>query len=98
MDLLGEAFDLSDKKWLLRQLPTLLKQLMGGKISRKVVQTADWLTCSQQAAQYLQFLIDLMWPGGYPPDSREPPLSEIKARRSLLARSKMIGSIPGECC
>jgi len=96
IDLLEESFDMSDKMWLRRQLPVLLRQLVGGKISRKVVQTADWLTSSEQVAHYLHVTMEMMWPGGFPAESRDSPPSDVRARRSLLARSKMIGSIPGE--
>lgn len=94
MVLLEELFDMSDKKWR-RQLPTLLKQLAGGKISRKVVQTTDWLTSSQQAALYIHDLTNIMWPGGIPAQSQPTPPSDIRAIRSLIARAKLVGSIPG---
>ena len=95
--LLEELFDFSDKKWLRRQLPAILKQLAGGKITRKVVQTTDWLTSSQQVALYIRELTNILWPGGIPrqPQSSEP--NSVKAVRSLLARAKLIGSIPGMC-
>ncbi len=96
MDLLEEVFDLSDKKGLAQQLPYLLKVLAGGKISRKVVQTADWLTSSQQVAHYIRFMHDMLWPGGFPATPGESPPSHMKALRSLLARSKMVGSLPGK--
>lgn len=93
--LLGELFDLSDKTWLRRQLPTILKQLAGGKISRKVVQTTDWLTSSQQVASYIHDLTNIMWPGGVSANPHPDPTNDVKAIRSLLARAKLMGSIPG---
>ena len=94
--LLEELFDFSDKKWLRRQLPSILKQLAGGKISRKVVQVTDWLTSSQQVASYIRDLTNTMWPGGIPKQSHPSPPNDVKAVRSLLARAKLIGSIAGE--
>ena len=93
--LLEELFDFSDKKWLRRQLPSILKQLAGDKISRKVVQTTDWLTSSQQVALYIHDLTNTMWPGGIPAQPQPSTPSEVKAVRSLLARAKLIGSIAG---
>ena len=94
--LLEELFDFSDKKWLRRQLPSILKQLAGGKITRKVVQTTDWLTSSQQVAVYIRDITSTMWPGGIPKQPHPPERSEVMAVRSLLARAKLIGSIPGK--
>ncbi len=93
--LLEELFDFSDKKWLRRQLPTILKQLAGGKISRKVVQVTDWLTSHEQVAQYVHDLTDSMWPGGIPVQPHPSPSNDVRALWSLLARAKLIGSIPG---
>lgn len=95
--LLEELFDFSDKKWLRRQLPSILKQLAGGKISRKVVQVTDWLISSQQVANYIRDLGATMWPSGIPKQPHPPPSADVKAVRSLLARAKLIGSIPGLC-
>ena len=95
--LLEELFDFSDKKWLRRQLPSILKQLAGGKISRKVVQITDWLTSSQQVALYVRDLTNTMWPGGVPAQPHPPTPNEVRAVRSLLARAKIIGSIAGMC-
>ena len=93
--LLEELFDFSDKKWLRRQLPTILKQLAGDKISRKVVQKTDWLISSKQIALYIRDFSNYMWPGGIPAESHPTPTTDIKSIRSLLARAKLIGSIAG---
>ena len=96
MVLLEELFDFSDKNsWLRRQLPTLLKQLAGGKISRKVILTTDWLTSPQQVALYIHDLTNTMWPGGVAAQPQPNPPSDIRALRSLIARAKLIGCIPG---
>ena len=93
--LLEELFDFSDKKWLRRQLPSILKQLAGGKITRKVVQTTDWLISSEQVALYIHELASTMWPGGIPKQPHPSETTNVKAMRSLLARAKLIGCIPG---
>ena len=96
MVLLEELFDLSDKSsWLRRQLPMILKQLAGGKISRQVVSTTDWLTSSQQTALYIRGLTDAMWPGGVAAQTSPSSASDVRAIRSMVARAKLIGSIPG---
>lgn len=50
-------FDLRDQgQWLRRQLTILLKQLAGDKLSRKVVESIDWLTSPEQVAEYIRDL------------------------------------------
>ena len=59
--LLDEVFDLRDQgQWLRRQLTILLKQLAGDKLSRKVVETIDWLTSPEQVAEYIRDLRYIM--------------------------------------
>ena len=96
LELLDELFDISDGgQWIRRQLPMLLKQLAGGKISRKIVETSDWLTSAEQVAGYIRDLRNTMWPGGFPAVPRQDPPPDIKALRTLVARAQIIGSIPG---
>ena len=97
LELLDELFDISDGgQWIRRQLPMLLKQLAGGKISRKIVETSDWLTSPEQVAGDIRDLGNAMWPGGFPAAPRPEPPSDVKALRTLVARAQLIGSIPGE--
>ncbi len=94
--LLDELFDLrADSQWLRRQLPTLLKQLAGDKLSRKVVGYSDWFVSSEQVACYLRDFRATMWPNGKLAPSKPQQSVEMKALRSLLARAKLIGSLPG---
>ena len=96
LELLDELFDISDGgQWIRRQLPMLLKQLAGGKISRKIVETSDWLMSAEQVAGYIRDLRNTMWPGGFPAAPRQDPPSDIRALRTLVARAQIIGSIPG---
>ena len=96
LELLDELFDISDGgQWIRRQLPMLLKQLAGGKISRKIVETSDWLTSAEQVAGYIRDLRNTMWPGGFPAVPRQDPPPDVKALRTLVARAQIIGSIPG---
>ena len=94
--LLDELFDLrADSQWLRRQLPTLLKQLAGDKLSRKVVGYSDWFVSSEQVACYLRDFRATMWPNGKLAPSKPQQSVEMKALRSLLARAKLIGNLPG---
>lgn len=96
LELLDELFDIRDGgQWIRRQLPVLLKQLAGGKISRKIVETTDWLTSAEQVAGYIRNLSNTLWPGGFPAVSRPDSPPRVRALRTLLARAQMIGSIPG---
>lgn len=96
LELLDELFDISDGgQWIRRQLPMLLKQLAGGKISRKIVEISDWLTSAERVAGYIRDLRNAMWPGGYPAASRPTPHPDVRALRTLIARAQLIGSIPG---
>ena len=95
--LLDELFDIRDgSQWLRRQLPMLLKQLAGDKISRKVVGFSDWVITPEQVAGYLRDFRTMMWPNGQLASTAPKPKVEVKALRSLLARAKLIGSIPGK--
>ena len=61
--LLDEVFDLREQgQWLRRQLTILLKQLAGDKLSRKVVETIDWLTSPEQVAEYIRDLRYMLHP------------------------------------
>ena len=96
LELLDELFDISDGgQWIRRQLPMLLKQLAGGKISRKIVETSDWLTSAEQVAGYIRDLRNTMWPGGFPAVPRQDPPPDVRALRTLVARAQIVGSIPG---
>ena len=96
LELLDELFDISDGgQWIRRQLPMLLKQLAGGKISRKIVETSDWLTSSERVAGYIRDLRNAMWPGGYPAAPHPTPPPDVRALRTLVARAQLVGSIPG---
>ena len=96
--LLDELFDLhTDKQWLRRQLPILLKQLAGDKLSRKVVSYSDWFVSSEQVASYLRDFRETMWPNGQLAPSKPQQSVHVQALRSLLARAKVIGSVAGEC-
>ncbi len=95
--LFDELFDLrADSQWLRRHLPTLLKQLAGDKLSRKVVSYSDWFVSSDQVACYLRDFRSTMWPNGRLAPSKPQQNVEVKALQSLLARAKLIGSIPGD--
>lgn len=95
--LLDELFDIRDgNQWLRRQLPMILKQLAGDKISRKVISFSDWLISPEQVASYLSDYRAMMWPNGRLASSGPKSQEEVKQLRSLLARAKLIGSIPGE--
>jgi len=95
--LLDEVFDLRDQgQWLRRQLTILLKQLAGDKLSRKVVESIDWLTSPEQVAEYIRDLSNTLWPGGFPACSQPLPPDSTRAIRATLARAKLIGSIPDD--
>ena len=97
LELLDELFDIRDGgQWIRRQLPLLLKQLAGGKISRKIVEVSDWLTSAEQVSGYIRNLGNRLWPGGFPAVSQQTPPTDVKALRTLVARAQLIGSIPGQ--
>jgi len=95
--LLDELFDLrADNQWLRRQLPSLLKGLAGDALSRKMVSYSDWFVSSEQVAGYLRDFRTSMWPNGRLAGSKPKQPMDIIALRSLLARAKLIGTIPGQ--
>ena len=53
---MDEVFDVGQNHWLRRQLTGLLTQLVGEKVNRKVAKTIDWLTSTEQIAEYIRDL------------------------------------------
>lgn len=60
--MLDEIFDLSSSsnQWLRRQMMGILKQIIratfDGKVNRKIKETVDWYTSSEQIASYIEGL------------------------------------------
>jgi hypothetical protein len=110
LKLLDELFDLRDHgQWLRRQLAHILSQLLGDRVSRKVAEGVAWLTSPDQVSQNCRDLINTIWPGGVRPhhgnregeelgeeEDEEGGGERVKMLRSVLVRSKLIGTVPDD--
>lgn len=107
LGLLDGLFDLRDHgQWLRRQLAHMLSQLLGDRVSRKVAQGVAWLTSPEQVSQYCRDLTNTVWPGGVRPSYKlteeevenggEEEEEKVRMLRCVLARAKLIGSVPDD--
>ncbi|CAI8057495.1 Sorting nexin-13 [Geodia barretti] len=110
LKLLDELFDLRDHgQWLRRQVAHILSQLLGDRVSRKVAEGVAWLTSPDQVSQNCRDLINTIWPGGVRPhhgnregeelgeeEEEEGGVERVKMLRSVLVRSKLIGTVPDD--
>lgn len=108
--LLDALFDLRDHgQWLRRQLAHILSQLLGDRVSRKVAEGVAWLTSPEQVSQYIRDLTNTIWPGGVRPNyitsdggewesggEGEGGGEKARTLRCVLARAKLIGSVPDD--
>ncbi len=101
LTLLDEVFDVKESdQWVQRQLNNLLRQLLAtmlsDKMGQRMMETLDSLATAERIAEMLSELRQSLWPDGYQGDQREPPTPEVKHLMCILARSKLIGSVPDD--
>ncbi|BFY98550.1 hypothetical protein BsWGS_01590 [Bradybaena similaris] len=99
--LMDEVFDLRHKnQWLRRRIVAILRQLIkatfGDKINRKIVEHVDYMTSSEQMAEYLATFRNSFWPNGMLAEPRLPRDEATKMRTRVLSKAKMLGSVPDE--
>lgn len=99
--LMDEVFDLRHKnQWLRRQIIKVLKQLLkatlGDRINKKIVDHVDWMTSSEQMAEYIKAFRDSFWPEGTLAEPRPPRDDNTKMRTRVVCKTKMLGSTPDE--
>ena len=101
LTLLDEVFDVKESdQWVQRQLTNLLRQLLASmlsdKMGQRMMETLDSLATADRIAELLAELRQSLWPDGYQGDKRELPTPEVKHLTGILARSKLIGSVPDD--
>ncbi|XP_005089469.1 sorting nexin-13 isoform X2 [Aplysia californica] len=99
--LMDEVFDLRHKnQWLRRRIVAILRQLIkatfGDKINRKIVEHVDFMTSSEQMAEYVAAFRNSFWPNGVLAEARPPREEATKMRTRVLCKAKMLGSVPDE--
>lgn len=99
MTLLDEVFDVGDQ-WLQRQLSNLLKQLLGSmlsdKMGQRMMEALDNYASGDNIADLISQMRTSLWPDGYPAQERKPLPQETIHIMSLLARTKLLGSVPDD--
>ena len=92
-------FDVGDQ-WLQRQLSNLLKQLLGSllsdKMGQRMMEALDNYASGDNIAELIGQMRSSMWPDGYPAEARKQLPQETLHLMSLLARTKLIGSVPDD--
>ncbi|KAG9080530.1 Intermediate filament protein, partial [Ceratobasidium sp. 370] len=96
-DLLLAVFELDRKdNWLRRQaVVTILQQLLGSTIERKVRDTVRTYTAESQLLSYVTAFRDTLWPGGKLKPSGIPRTDNEKMQTREQAHSKLSAIIPG---
>ena len=99
LTLLDVVFDVGDQ-WLQRQLSNLLKQLLGSllsdKMGQRMMEALDNYASGDNIAELIGQMRSSMWPDGYPAEARKQLPQETLHLMSLLARTKLIGSVPDD--
>ncbi|KAL5463872.1 hypothetical protein EMCRGX_G032816 [Ephydatia muelleri] len=75
-------------------LKQIIRATFDGKVNRKIKETVDWYTSSEQIASYIEGLTNSLWPGGYAASPMEARSEKAQVCSALLARTKLIGSVP----
>ena len=100
LTLLDEVFDVAADQWIQRQLSHLLRQLLGSmlsdKMGKRMMEALDNYASGDHIADLIGQLRTSLWPDGYRAESRQPPSPETLHLTSLLARTKLIGSVPDD--
>ncbi|EDV26225.1 uncharacterized protein TRIADDRAFT_53998 [Trichoplax adhaerens] len=101
--LMDEVFDFQKKnQWLERHkimlsfLKQMIKATYGDKLNRKIIDQVQYLTSSEQIAQYVRQLRDILWPNGVLAEPTPERKSEQKSRARIVALAKMLGSVPDD--
>ncbi|KAK7111008.1 hypothetical protein V1264_014794 [Littorina saxatilis] len=99
--LLDEVFDLRHKNmWLRRRMVAILRQLIkatfGDMINRKIVDHVNFMTSSEQMAEYVRAFRNSFWPNGVLAETRAARDEPTKMRTRVLCKAKMFGSVPDE--
>ncbi|XP_064647759.1 sorting nexin-13-like isoform X2 [Lineus longissimus] len=99
--LMDEVFDLKHRnQWLRRRIVPILRQIIkatfGDMINRKIVDHVEWLTSSEQVAEYVKALRDALWPCGVPAEIRSIRDHNTKMRTRVVCKAKMLGNISDE--
>ena len=101
LTLLDNVFDVTEgDQWLQRQLSSLLRQLLASmlsdKMGRRMMETLDSIATADHIADLIGELRQSLWPDGYKAETKKSPSPETMHLTALLARSKLIGSVPDD--
>ena len=99
--LMDEIFDLKNRnQWIRRRIIVLLKQIIkttyGDRINRKIVESVDYMTSSEQIVEYVKMFRDSFWPNGILAEPYEKRPYDVERRMRMVTKAKMFGSIPDE--
>jgi sorting nexin-25 len=95
-NLIFNVFELTGgSNWLRRTLVALVQVTYGKSINRKIHETVEWIVSEPMLIYYLHLFRDAYWPPHDQPTHRTtPPSDEEKRQMRLLAKQKLLNSIP----
>lgn len=99
--LMDEIFDLKNRnQWIRRRIVVILKQIIkttfGDRINRKIVESLDYMTSSEQIVEYVKMFRDSFWPNGVLAEPYQVRPYDVQRRMRMVTKAKMFGSIPDE--
>lgn len=99
--LMDEIFDLKNRnQWIRRRIVVILKQIIkttfGDRINRKIVESVDYMTSSEQIVEYVKMFRDSFWPNGVLAEPYQLRAYDVQRRMRMVTKAKMFGSIPDE--
>lgn len=100
ISLLDELFELSSNQWLRKKIMSVIRHIirtaMGDSINKRIVESIEALTSTEQVAVYVNKLKDSMWPDGTlaPPDEVREKTERAETR--VEAKIRMLSMIPDD--
>ncbi|XP_022665580.1 sorting nexin-13-like isoform X2 [Varroa destructor] len=96
--LMDEVFDLKARNtWLRRRIIVILRQIVkttfGDTINRKIVESVEERTSSDQIAEYVKTLKNALWPNGIPAEQGRERDPETKSRTRVAAKMLLLCSV-----
>lgn len=100
LSLLDELFELERNQWLRRRIMSVLRHIiraaMGDSINKRIEDSIDAMTSTEQVAQYVIKFRDSMWPGGVAAPPCPPREKDDRTKTRVEAKAKMLSMIPDD--
>lgn len=92
--LMDEVFDLQSRnQWLRRRIVTLLRQMFGDIVNRKILDYVEELTGASRVASYLSHIKESLWPNGVRAASRAERDEAARLRTRIVAKAALLSAL-----